>query len=160
MHGDQRGNAHAFGEQLAHAMAGGLGRDHRHIDVGRRIDLPEVNVEAVREHQRLAGGQMRRDVALIQVALHVIGNQHHHDVGCLGGIGRRQHAQPGRFGLGAALARFRQAHHDLQAGIAQIQRMRVPLAAVADNPDGLTFEEADIAVLFVVTLRHLFKNSV
>ena len=49
---------------------------------------------------------------------------------------------------------------DVESRIAQIQRVSVTLAAIADNPDGLTFEEADIAILFVVTLCHLFKNSV
>src|SRR5580700_2877138 len=38
--------------------------------------------------------------------------------------------------------------------------MGVTLAAIADNADRLTFEEADIAILFVVTLCHLFENSV
>ena len=73
MHRDQRRNADAFGEQLPHAMARSLGRDHGNIDVRRRRDLPEMNVEAVREHQRLAGGQVRRDVARVKIALHVIG---------------------------------------------------------------------------------------
>ena len=68
--------------------------------------------------------------------------------------------QPGRFRLRAAVARRGQAHHNVQPRIAQIQRVCVTLAAIADNPDGLTFKEADIAILFVVTLRHLFENSV
>ena len=63
MDGDQRGNAHAFGEQFADAMAGRFGRDHGHVDVGGRGDLPEMNIEAVREHQGLARRQVRRDVA-------------------------------------------------------------------------------------------------
>src|SRR5579872_3028490 len=33
------------------------------------------------------------------------------------------------------------------------------LAAIADNPDGFTFKKADIAILFVVTLCHLFRSS-
>ena len=72
----------------------------------------------------------------------------------------RHHFQPGRLGLGLALRIQAQTYDHVQAGIAQVQRMRVPLAAVADNRDGLAFEEANIAVLFVITLCHLFKNSV
>ncbi len=141
-------------------MAGRLGRDHGNIDVGGRGDLPEVNIEAVGEHQGLAGGEVRRDVARVQVALHVIRNQDHHHVGGLGGVGGGEHLQPGRFRLGAALARLRQADDHVEARIAQIQRMSVTLAAIADNGDGFTFEEANIAVLFVVTRCHLFENSV
>ena len=96
---DQRRNADAFGEQFAHAMARRLGRDHGNIDVGGRRDLPEVNIEAVGEHQGLAGGEVRRDVARVEVALHVIGNQDHHHVGGLCSGGRGEHLQPGRFGL-------------------------------------------------------------
>jgi hypothetical protein len=33
---------------------------------GGRLDLAEVDVEAVREHERLAGGQMRRDVLVVK----------------------------------------------------------------------------------------------
>ena len=51
-------------------------------------DLPEVNVEAVGEHQRLARGQVRRDLALVQIALDMIGHQNHHGVGGLGGVRR------------------------------------------------------------------------
>ena len=51
----------------------------------------------------------------------------------------------------------------IEARIAQIQRMRVPLAAVADNGDRLAFEQRKIAVFFVKARGfhfHLFQNSV
>ena len=35
--------------------------------------------------------------------------------------------------------------------------MRVPLAAVANDRDRLFFKEADVAVLFVITLCHFFE---
>ena len=38
MDGDQGGNAHAFGEQFADAVAGSLGGDHGYIDIRRRLD--------------------------------------------------------------------------------------------------------------------------
>ena len=62
--------------------------------------------------------------------------------------------QPGGFRFGLALAAFRQADNRIEAGIAQIQRMRVTLAAVADNGDRLAFEQRRIAVFFVVSLNH------
>ena len=38
---------------------GRLGRDHRHVDARGRLDGAEADVEAVGEHQRLAGLQVR-----------------------------------------------------------------------------------------------------
>ena len=38
---------------------GALRRDHRDVDVGRRRDRPEVDVEAVGEHQHVAGFEVR-----------------------------------------------------------------------------------------------------
>ena len=36
----------------AHQVARPLGRDHEHVQVGARLDQPEVDVEAVREGER------------------------------------------------------------------------------------------------------------
>ena len=51
---NQPRNAAALDEDLAHPMAGSLGRSHAHVDARRRNNGLEVNVEAVREHQQLA----------------------------------------------------------------------------------------------------------
>ena len=134
---DQAGNSLPFREDLADAMPGSLRSDHRHVDILGRRDEPEVNIEAVGEHQRLAGSQVRLDIFLVDLALNVIRHQHHDDVGCFRGIRNRENFQPGGFRFGFALAAFRQADNRIQAGIAQIQRVRVPLAAVADNGDCL-----------------------
>ena len=77
---------------------------------------------------------------VVEIALDVIGYQDHHDVGGFGGFGRRQHLESGGFGFGAALAAGGQADHHVEAGIAQVQRVRVALAAVADDGDFLAFE--------------------
>src|ERR1700680_4736397 len=62
--------------------------------------------------------------------------------------------QPSRLRLGPALAFPRQSDDHIQAGIAQVQRVRVTLAPVADNRDGLALEQCQIAVLLVITLSH------
>ena len=74
----------------------------RHVDIRRRRDLAEVDVEAVREHERLAGGHVRRDVVVVEVALDVIGDQDHDHVGGLGGVGGGQDLEAGGFGLRAS----------------------------------------------------------
>ena len=47
---DQGRHAAALAEDLADAVARGLGRDQRYIDAGRRGDGAETDVEAVSEH--------------------------------------------------------------------------------------------------------------
>jgi hypothetical protein len=65
MHRDQRGDAYTLGKQLAHAMAGRLGGDHGDVHVVRGLDLLEMNVETVREHERLAFGHVRRNFNVV-----------------------------------------------------------------------------------------------
>ena len=54
--GDEAGDAAALGEDFADAMAGGLGRGHADVDARGGNDGLEVDVEAVGEHEQLAGG--------------------------------------------------------------------------------------------------------
>ena len=97
---------------------------------------------------------MRRDVGRVEVALDVIGYQDHHHVGGFGGFGRGQHGEAGGVGFGAALAVRGQADNDVEAGVAQVQRVRVALAAVADDGDFLAFERVDVSVFFVKASWH------
>ena len=133
MHRHQCRHSHAFREQLAHAMAGRFGRDHGNVHVRRRLNLPEVNIEAVGEHQSLTLGHVRRDFARVQIALDMIRDQDHHHIGGLRGVGGGKNLEPGRFRLGRALASFVQSNHYVHAAIAQIERVGVALAAVADD---------------------------
>ena len=52
--GDQRRHAAALLVLAAHEIAGTLGRDQHHVEILARLDLLEVDVEAVREQQRRA----------------------------------------------------------------------------------------------------------
>ena len=65
VHCDQARYAAAFDKHLAHAMARRLGRGHAHINARRRHNGLEVNVEAVRKHQHLAGGDVGADLVCI-----------------------------------------------------------------------------------------------
>ena len=53
-----RQHAAALGEGAAHQMAGALGRDEEDVHILGRLNLAEVDVEAVGEQQGLALGQM------------------------------------------------------------------------------------------------------
>ncbi len=61
MDGDEARNTAALGVGAPHQMAGTFGSDHEHVDVLRRVDGAEVDVEAVGEHQRVAGLEVGSD---------------------------------------------------------------------------------------------------
>ena len=68
-------------------MAGALGRDEEDVHILGRLDLAEVDVEAVGEQQGLALGQMGLDVVFIDRRLHFVGQQNHDQIGLLGRFG-------------------------------------------------------------------------
>ena len=74
-----------------------------------------------------------------------------HDVAAAGGVGDRQHLEPGV----ARPARreselVAQAYDDVDAGVLEVQGVGVALRAVADDRDGLAVEEGEICVVVVV----------
>src|SRR5215208_1434824 len=94
-HGDEARSAGAGLEELAHAVAGALGRDHDHVVARAGLDLAEVDVEAVREENRGTGLEVRLDLALEDTLLHMIGQEDRDKAGALYGGGNRLHVQPG-----------------------------------------------------------------
>ena len=153
VHGKEGGNADPFLEQLAQAVTGTLRRDHRHVDTSRRRDGAEVDVESVGKHQRLAGGQIRSDLLLVQTLLDVIRNQHHDHIGFSHRVGHGGDAQTVRLGLRAALASLVQPDDDVDAGIAKIEGMGMTLAAVTDDGHRLALERVESGVALVIDLR-------
>ena len=62
--------------------------------------------------------------------------------------------KPGGFRLLPALAARVQADDDVETGIAQIQRVRVSLASIADDGDRAALQAIEIAVFFVKAFQH------
>ncbi len=91
MHRDQARHAAAFGVGAADEVAGAFGRDHQYVDVGRRLNLAEVDVEAVGEKEGVVGLQVRLDLLAVDFALRLVRQQNHDEV--------------------ARLRRFRNLHH-------------------------------------------------
>src|SRR5207244_3989099 len=79
VHRHQCRHATALFEHLAHAVAGSLGRDHADVDIRRRNYLPEPDIESVREHQRLAGTEVRLDIIAVEPRLTGVGSEDHDD---------------------------------------------------------------------------------
>ena len=133
MNRHQAGHAGAFLEHFTHAVARRLRRHHRHVDAFRRRDPAEADREPVREHEHLAGREVRRDLLTEQVRLHQIRHEHHHDVGPRRGRRDVERREPGfRRGLPAAAARPH-ADANVDAAVSQVQRVRMSLRAVADD---------------------------
>ena len=110
-----------------------------------------MHIEAVREHDRRTLLQERRQILAIDIALQLIGYQDHRDVGPSRDVLDLHHGQA------CFLYRLRgrrvlaQTHRDLlHAGIPQVQRMRVTLAAVADNGHALCLDDPYVGVSVVI----------
>ena len=83
----------------------------------------------------------------IRLLLGVRGEQHD-DVGILGGVGHRHHAQSRRFGLCRGRRALAQADDDVDAGLLQVQRVRMTLRAVADDRDLLAADDRTVGIGF------------
>src|SRR5438093_235140 len=148
-----RGDAGPLREEVAHDVARRLGRDHGHVHIGRRHHLVEVDVEAVGEHEHLATAESALDLALEHLALALVGQQDHDHARHLGGLVDGRHAEPVLLGLRPALGALVEPHHDVLAGVLEVQRVAVALAAVADDRDLPALEQAEIGVRVVVDFR-------
>ena len=154
VNGEERGHAHPLFEEPAHDVAGAFGRDHGDVDVGRRQDLAEVDVEAVGEHQRAAWPQVGLDRLVVEPLLCLVGHEHHHQVAQLDGPFDRFDAKVLLLGCFPGLAAFVEADHDIDAAVLQVEGVGMPLAAVADDGDPLAGERRHVGVVVVVDLSH------
>ena len=137
-------------------MTGALGRDHQHVEIGARLDQVEMHVEAVGEHQRRAVLHVGVEMIAIDVALQFVGRQHHHHVGPFGGVGDIEHLELLALRLlRRARTRAQRHRHLLDAGVAQIERMGMALAAIADNGDLLALDQVQVGVAVVIYAHNL-----
>ena len=86
-------------------------------------------------------------LALVDVGLQLVRRQHHDDVGPFGGVGDGHDLEAvllGLLGRGRTLA---QRNDDvLDARILEVQRMRMALAAIADDGDLLGLDQVEIGI--------------
>ena len=142
------GAAHIFG---AHRVAGALRRHHADVHVGARLDQVEMDVEAVGEEQRRALLHVGLKVLLPDAGLELVGGQQHDHVGPFGGLGNVHDLEASLLGLGRGFGAGAQGNGDVgDARIAQVQRVRVALAAIADDGDLLTLDQIEIGIPIVI----------
>ena len=109
---------------------------------------------SVRKREDHAGAQIRLDVLVVHRRLLLVVDEDHDHVGDLGGLGRGHDGQPGRLGLLPALAALVQRDNHVAAGIAQVERVRVSLRAVADDGNLFAHQIFEVAILRVKHLCH------
>ena len=148
VHGDERRRPDALLVRPAHQVTGPLRRDHRDVHALGRRDRAEVDVEPVREHQHVAGLEVRPDVVGVRLGLRRVGQDHHDDVGLADGVGRVEHAQARVLGDLARLRTGTQTDADVVPGVAQVQRVRVSLAAEPEDRDLLPLRARPRSVSF------------
>ena len=127
MDGEQGGHAAAGPVDRAQQVAGALGRDHPDVDDAGRVDPPEVDVEAVGEHQQVAGPQVRLDLRVVDGLLGGVGDEDHDHVGGLDRVGDVGDPQARVRGERPALGSRRQPDDDVDAGFVEVQGVGVAL---------------------------------
>src|SRR6266540_500987 len=155
IHRYEHRRATALGGNRAHRMTGGLRRDHHDVEILARHDLAIVNVESMSKPERRALADIRFDVGLIHRGDVLVGHQHHDEVGVPYRFGNLLDVQAGFTCLvpgGAALAK---AHGDFHSRVVQIERVGVPLRAVAHDSDPLALDERQVRVLVVIDFHAL-----
>ena len=128
---------------------GPLGATSATSTSGGRLDLAVVDREAVAEQQQVAGRDAVGDLLAVDLAVLLVGQQHHHDVAARGGLGDVEHLEAGVLRLRDRGGVGPQAYDDVDAGVLEVQRVGVALRAVADDGDGLAVEEREVCVVVV-----------
>ena len=127
LHRDQRRRAAAFEKHLAHPMSRRLRGDQRDVDVLRRFDRLEPNVEPVSEHQHLPGAQMRGNLLGIDPRLRGVRGQQHDHVSPGRRLGTGAHGHSCGLGLRLGPTPFVEGHLYGNPAVLEIERVRMPL---------------------------------
>ncbi|MPM65128.1 hypothetical protein SDC9_112020 [bioreactor metagenome] len=146
MDGDQGGNPLAFLELGADRMTRALGSDHDYVHIGRGLDLPEMDVEAVGEGKILACTQIGFHAVAVDLCLLLIGEQQHddlcHGTGLLDGRDLKSGFLCNRPTLGTLV----QTDDHINPALMQVQCVCMPLAAVSDDGNLLSIKLLEICL--------------
>jgi len=112
----------------------------------------------VREEQRIAGHQVRGDLLDVQLPLHLVGGEDHHQIGLRDGLRDGKHPQALGLRLRRRGAAGAQADAHVDAGVAQAERVGVTLRAVADDGDAAVLDDRQVGVGVVEHFCHGVSN--
>ncbi len=106
------------------------------------------------EEQRGTLAQVRLDVLGVDRALHLVGREDDDEVGLGHRLGDAEDPQALGRRLGSGRGALGQADAHVDARVAQVQRVRVALAAVADDRDPAALDDGQVGVVVVEHLGH------
>jgi len=109
--GDKRRHPPPGLELAPYQVAGALRGHHPDVEVGPRLDLAEVDVEAVGEGERRPLFEIRLDLLAVDLGLDLVGEEHHDDVGLGHRLGDGLHGKAPGPRLLKALRGGPKAHH-------------------------------------------------
>src|SRR5487761_618454 len=136
-----RGRILSFEKHIEVAMSVDFGSHHADVDAGRKLDRVVAHVEAVGEHQSLAGSEVRSNLLLINRRLGRVGREEHDYVSPRGSFRDGTQRQTSCFHPLARPAFAVQADEHFTSTVAQVEGVRMSLGAVADNGDLLALNE-------------------
>src|SRR5271169_33703 len=151
---DQRRYSAAFAIDAPHQVSRTLGSDHHHVYIGGRNDGFEMNAEAVGDAENFPGMQIGLDELIVDLSLGLVRGEYVDPVGALGSFIRSHddHA------VGPRLLRARpigiESDDDFVSAIAEILRLRMSLAAVAQDGDRLALQCFGLGVAFIENSDH------
>ena len=120
-----------------------------------------MNVETVREQQSLARGQVRLDLALVDLRLHLILGKNLDDVGDCFAASAADHGLEAVLDREFVILRARQVGNDhVEPAVAQVLGLGMALAAVSDNGYLLSLQNVQICIRVVIYFRWHFNSSV
>ena len=94
------------------------------------------------------------DIVLIDRLLVLVRSQYHDQIGALDGVGHLGDLQPRLLRLAPGRGPLAQGDHYLRdPGIAQVQRVRMALGAIANHRDLLAANDGNITVFVVIHLH-------
>src|SRR5665647_3662275 len=153
MNGNQLGHAATLHICAANGVARCFGRHHPDIQVSARTHQTVVHIEAVCEYQRGTLLDVGLDVVAINCCNMLVRQQNHHHVGSLDRSRDFNHFEAGLSNLGTGRSTFAQSNHNFDTAVVEILGVRMTLAAVTDDGNGLAFDETQITVS--VSYTHL-----
>ena len=109
-----------------------------------------MDVEAVGEREGVASLQMIFDVLLVDLRLRLVRREDHNEIGFLGSGVHVDNLKASLASLLSGLGTLAQADAHVAAGIHEVERMGMPLRAIADDGDLLALDDLRIDVLFVI----------
>ena len=157
MDGDKAGHASALDVFAPHRVAGTLRRHHDYVDAVGCLDQSEMHVETVCKRYGGARANMVLDMRAPSFGLKFVGHGEHQEVAPRCCVRDAHDLEPFCFGLlGRGRALTKRHGNVLGAGITQVQRVRMALAAVAKYGQLLVLDQVDVAVAIIIYAHRSF----